>query len=109
MTKKYAIHAFSRRDERTDDFDAAIGRARQLSRETGHAEVSAPDGLVGQFAGGKATPEFAHLDVPAPSSMVDREKLAMLLHAVGQLTFGDMRENPRCKAIWDAYKDFTAD
>jgi hypothetical protein len=106
-TPRYKIHIPNGLTEKTDDFDAAINRGRRLSAERdGLIEVSAPDGLVAQFMNGVATPEFAHIDAAANVASVDRAKLVALLAAVGKLTVGDMRENPRCEAIWQAYKDF---
>lgn len=41
----------------------ALNYGRLISREHGTTvEVSAPDGLIGQFTDGDATPEFLHLD-----------------------------------------------
>lgn len=54
---KYVVYMPSGHIARFSDVLAALDYGRQYN-----AEVSAPDGLIGQFKDGKATPEFAHLD-----------------------------------------------
>jgi hypothetical protein len=49
------------------DHDAAHAFAREQSRTGGMTEVSNKTGLVGQYEGGKATPEFAHIDEMNPN------------------------------------------
>ncbi len=47
---------------RFSDSQMALDFAREQSKEVGTVEVSAPDGLIGQFLDGMATDEFSHLD-----------------------------------------------
>ncbi len=60
---KYYIRLAKNNVARFSDADTALRFGREESRDgCGPVEVIAPDGLIGQFRDGKATPEFSHLD-----------------------------------------------
>jgi len=55
---KYVVYLKGGHIARFSDAEAALAYGREHD-----AEVSAPDGLIGQFQNGQATAEFIHLDV----------------------------------------------
>jgi hypothetical protein len=59
---KYVVHLDSGHIARFSYHTDALDYGRLRSHVDGITEVSAPDGLIGQFENGRATPEFAHLD-----------------------------------------------
>lgn len=59
---KYIVHYGNARLARFSDQDDALNYARWISETWNGVECIAPDGLIGQFLNGRATPEFARLD-----------------------------------------------
>jgi hypothetical protein len=60
---RYIVHLPGDEIARFSNVHDALAYGRMISREQGAMiEVGAPDGLIGQFNDGDATPEFAHLD-----------------------------------------------
>lgn len=89
VSYKGAVAKFSDRDD-------AIDFARAKSRG-GFTEVHAPDGIVGQFENGKATPEFEHLDqgVPAPNEPTTYGSILERARAEFQTRLQNAREGER--------------
>lgn len=62
---RYVVHNLpGHHVARFSDPQMALDFGREQSKEVGTVQVSAPDGLIGQFLDGMATDEFAHLDRP---------------------------------------------